>query len=178
MPLGYGIKSHSNLATPIASHIFGKPNDGRLIWNALCPHLDGRMWTYTFSETENAEIEEALLISPLPGQFDKHDFIRHIFDGPCAMGSTRAIGYKYAVELRPIELHCFSPGTYHIMSAGYVRLGRIQASNPECSVSIPLPGYEGHIEDLAWDEESGRICAIYRPADDPTRRDLLMIDMI
>jgi len=94
------------------------------------------------------------------------------------MGSTRAIGYKYAVELRPIELHCFSPGTYHIMSAGYVRLGRIQASNPECSVSIPLPGYEGHIEDLAWDEESGRICAIYRPADDPARRDLLMIDMI
>jgi hypothetical protein len=171
MPLGSSIKSCSNLSTPIAIHEFTKPKqEGKLIWNALCPHLDGRFWCYIFSE-----VEEALLISPLPGSDD--DFVRHVFDGPCSTDSSRAIGCRDTVESHHIELLCFSAGTYHDTSTGYLRLGRTQAPDPSRSVSIPLLGYHGHVEDLSWDEESGRICAIYNPAE-AYLSSLLLIDMI
>ncbi|KIM86421.1 hypothetical protein PILCRDRAFT_4916 [Piloderma croceum F 1598] len=173
MPLGSSIKSCSNLSTPIAIHDFTKPNQGKLIWNALCPHLDGRFWCYIFSE-----VEEALLISPLPGSDD--DFVRHVFDGPCSTDSSRAIGCRDTVEFQHIELLCFSASTYHDASTGYMRLGRTQAPDPSRSVSIQLLGYYGHVEDLSWDEESGRICAIYNPVDEyyGSSSSLLMIDMI
>ena len=172
MPLGSGIKSHLNLSTPIAIHDFRFPNQGKLIWNALCPHFDGRFWCYIFPQ---AEVEEALLISPLPGS--DGDFIRHVFDGPCSADSSRAIGCQDTVELQHIKLLCYSVGTYHDASTGYLRLGRTKAPDPSQSVSIQLPGYHGHVEDLEWDEESGRICATYNPAGEHSSS-LLMIDMI
>jgi hypothetical protein len=99
--------------------------------------------------------------------------------GPCSTDSSRAIGCQDTEELQHIELLCFSAGTYHDASTGYLRLGRTRAPDPSRSVSIQLLGYHGHVEDLSWDEESGRICATYNPAGEYSiSSSLLMIDMI
>jgi len=163
---------HSNLATPLATHVIGKPNPDKLIWNALCAHLDHRICTYIFSDEE-----EALLILPLPGQ-SGDDIVCHVFEGPCFMGSSRAIGCRKAFSTCPMEIQCFAPCSRKDSHIGYVRLGRTQAPNPSRPVSVQLPGYDGRVEDLSWDEESGRICLIYKHLGDSSARSLLMIGMI
>jgi hypothetical protein len=150
----HDIQFLSNLSTPLASHVLGKPNHGRLIWDTLCPHHDRRIWTYTFSP-----VEEALLILPLPGQ-SEDDLIHHVFDGPCYMGSSCAIACKETVKKQPVELQCFAPCTRHERHTGYVRVGRTRAPNPSRPVSIVLPGYDGLVEELSWDEESGQISIV------------------
>jgi len=60
----------------------------------------------------------------------------------------------------------------------YVRLERIKAPDPSRPVLVSLPGQDGRVEDLSWDEESGRICVIFSPFGDRSTRNMLMVDLI
>jgi hypothetical protein len=170
---GSDASSHSDIAHPLAVYIQGKSEESdKTVWDSLCLHYDGRLATYTFTEEE-----EALLILPCPGQ-SEDEFVRHVIDGPCSMGNSRAIGCKDFVDMQPMELQGFTHFTSHNRHVGYVRLERIKAPDPSRPVLVSLPGQDGRVEDLSWDEESGRICVIFSPFGDRSTRNMLMVDLI
>jgi hypothetical protein len=163
--------SCSEVAPPLAVYAKGKSDHGRTVWNGLCSHYDGRLETYTFTE------EEALLILPSPGQ-SEDDFVRYVIDGSCSMGNSRTIGCKDFADMQPMELQSFTHFTRTDGNAGYVRLGRTKAPDPLRPTSVPLLGQDGRVEDLSWDEESGRICVICSPFGDRNIRYMLVVDVI
>jgi len=155
------------VSIPLATHSHDTPVNEKLIWNTLCPHFDGHLATYTFSE------EDAVLILPSPGQ-SKDEFVRYVINGPCSMGYSRAIGCRDFIDLEPMELQCFTQFTRSDGHPGYKRLGRTEAPRPTHVVSIPLLGQDGRPEDISWDEESGRISVLFSPRGDRTTRKLLL----
>lgn len=170
VPISPDIESHALVASPLAIYGPQRPNDGRMIWDTV--HHDGRIATYTYSSDE-----ESLLILPPPGG-NEDDIVRYVLDGPCSMGNSRAVGCRLWVDQEPMELQCFTHFTRPDNHFGYARLGLSKAPEPSHYTSISLVGQNGRVEDLTWDEESGRICLIFSPWHDRTTREMLMIDMI
>jgi hypothetical protein len=159
------------VSMPLATHFSGASVNDNPIWNMLCPHFDGRLATYTFSE------EDALLILPPPGE-SQDKCVRYVVDGPCSMGYSRAIGCMNFIDQQPMELECFTHYTRSDRHVGYRRLGRTEAPHPLQTVTIPLLGQDGRVEDLSWDEESGRISVIFSPLGDRGVREMLLLYMI
>lgn len=144
--------------------------DDNQIWDMLCPHFDGRIASYTFSE------EDALIILPPPGE-SADECVRYVVDGPCSMGYSRAIGSTEWIDQQPMRLECFNHYTRSDGHAGYRRLGH-SAPHPLHTVSISLLGQDGRADDLSWDEESGRISVIFSPFDNRESREMLLVYMI
>lgn len=155
------------VSVPLATHLPG--ND--LIWNMLCPHFDGRLATYTFTE------EDALFILPPPGE-SEDECVRYVVHGPCSMGYSRAIGCMDFFHQEPMQLQCFTHYTRSDRNAGYGRLGRTEAPHPLHIVTIPLLGQNGRAEDISWDEESGRLIFIFSPLGNNDVREMLLLYMI
>jgi hypothetical protein len=144
----------------------------RSISDALYPLHDGQLATFTLSQGR-----ESTFILPSLGSSNQI-FVRHAFDGPCSIGNSRAIGCNEFIDMKPVELRCFTHYTRRNDHNGYVRLGRTEAPDTSRSVSIQLLAWDGRLEDVSWDEESGRICVIFSPSDDRGSRGLLMVDMV
>jgi hypothetical protein len=164
---------HPEVTAPIAIHAKGTLGHGKLIWDALCDHQDGRFAIYTWLTTEELLVQ----ILPAPGQ-SQGSIVCYNIDGPCAGGTSRIIGCKEFVDMQPMELCCYAHFMRPDMCVGYVRLGRTKAFDPSHSVLIPLLGHDGRAEDLHWDEESGRLCVLFSPDGDRNAKALLMVDMV
>lgn len=142
------------------------------IRDVLCSHLDGRVSAYAF-----ADGEDSLCILPPPGQSEANT-IWHKLQGSCSRNASRAILCQDYIDLSPIEFRSLTHFTRPGDHAGYTRLGRAGALDPSQSVTISVPGHDGRTRDLAWDEETGRVCVLYTPLDDSSARNMLLIDMM
>lgn len=145
------------IALPAASSIKGRLSHERSISDELSLVYDGRVATFIY-----ADHEEGLSILPSPCKPNEQPILR-TFDGPCSMGSSRSIGYHGQTEMQPLELRCLAHLTRRDDHPGYVRLERTVAPDPSQSVIIDLKNETGIIEDLSWDEGSGKLCMIYTP---------------
>ena len=146
------------------------------IWDTLCSHHSGRMSTLFFSESGSC------LLAVLPSIGQSHsDAVTHMVGTHAAFGPTRAIWLKES--LQPIEriklescVHFTKPDTH----AGYLRLGRTRAPDPSRSCYIPIGGQFGHVQDISWDEESGKICIVCLPlaGDEHSGKIMLLVDLV
>jgi hypothetical protein len=142
----------------------------RSIWSALCNHHSGRLSTLTFSLHGQC----CLTVLPLVGR-DSDTFVHHSLDTYISRGSSRAI---WVEENRPrVENLLLRGSTHHTKPdnySGYLRLGRSRAPDPS-RIWVVSVGELGLVEDLSWDEQSGRICVVFLLAN---RRHLLLADLI
>jgi len=109
------------------------------------------------------------------GGTDSDTFVHHSLDTYISRGSSRAIwvaGKPPRVEnlLLRGSTHHTKPDNY----SGYLRLGRSRAPDPS-RIWVVSVGELGLVEDLSWDEQSGRICVVFLLAN---RRHLLLADLI
>jgi hypothetical protein len=142
------------------------------IRNALCRHHDGCVSAYAF-----AEHQEALVILP-PLENLSQKAVRYTLQGSCYRNASRAIMCHDHLGLGPITVQCFTHFTRSDGHVGYLRLGRTKALDPSRPVTISLAGHNGHMEDVSWDEESGRVCIIYTPLDVHHDRVMLLVDLL
>jgi len=166
-PAGEGGLSHAVSVTPLVAN-------GRdvLIRNALCRHHDGCVSAYAF-----AEHQEALVILP-PLENLTQKAVRYTLQGSCYRNASRAIMCHDHFGQGPITVQCFTHFTRFDGHVGYLRLGRAKALDPSRSVTISLAGHNGHMEDVSWDEESGRVCIIYTPLNAYHDKVILLVDLL
>ncbi|KAF7967336.1 hypothetical protein HWV62_34663 [Athelia sp. TMB] len=92
-----------------------------------------------------------------------HDFDVPL-DGPYALGEshtvTRVINFGAG---GPVGFQCFASFIRHDNHVGYMRLGFREAPSPKHFTYIPLAGRTGFVREVGFDEETGRICAVFRP---------------
>lgn len=166
--------ANGHRSDPISISPLAMGAPGKRLRDALCAHHDGYLSAYAFTDGE-----DSLCILPPPGDPDpESNTVWYKLSGSCARNASRAILCQDYVDLAPITFECLTHFTRPGDCAGYARLGREGAPDPRVGVSICLPGYEGRTQDLSWDEESGCICVLYNPVDDPESRRLLYIDLI
>jgi hypothetical protein len=143
------------------------------IRSALCRHHDGCVSAYAF-----AEHQEALVILP-PLDSLSQKAVRYTLQGSsCYRNASRAIMCHDHQGKGPITFECFTHFTRSDGHVGYLRLGRTKALDPSLSVTISLTGHNGRMEDVSWDEESGRVCVIYTPLDVYNDRVMLLVDLL
>ena len=159
------------VCTSISTYMQGAWVNDTLIWDMLCPSYDGRLPIYTW------EGDQDLLILPSPGE-SQDKIVRYVVSGPCFMRTSHTIGCRDFVVQQPMELECFSHFARSYTHVGYMRLGRTEAPHPKHTASIPLQNQDGRVEDLSWDEESGRISVIYSPSNNRDTREMLLLYML
>lgn len=171
----YDDRAHDPVVcTPLATHTQETSVNNTLIWDMLCPYYDGRLPIYTSLTSED---DQCLLILPSPGE-SQDKIVRYVVNGPCFMRNSHTIGIRDFVVQQPMELQCFNHFARSNTHFGYIRLGRTQAPHPTHTTWITLLGHDGRVEDLSWDEQSGRISVLYSPPDNPDARELLLLHMI
>ena len=159
-------------ATPIATYDeYLSETSGEHIWNSLCSHHVGRQSTLAFSD----DYKCSLVILPPSGQNSKN-FAKHSFDTFISHGPSRAVWLRECTDnagntVLGGSAHSTKPDNYF----GYARLKRSKAPDPLHAPRIPLGMQIEEIEDMSWDEESGRIsivCLI------DGSRNLLLVDLV
>jgi hypothetical protein len=159
-------------ATPIATYNKNLPGtSGERIWNSLCSHHVGRQSTLAFSDDYKCR----LVILPPSGQ-NSNNFAKHNFDTFISHGPSRAVWLRECPDnsgntVLGGSVHSTKPDNYF----GYARLERSRAPDPLRASRIPLEMQIEEIEDMSWDEESGRIsivCLI------DGSRSLLLVDLV
>jgi hypothetical protein len=167
-PAGEDRSSHAVSVRPLVAN-----GQDMSIRNALCNHHDGCVSVYAY-----AEHQEAFVILPSVGD-SEYKATRHILHGSCYRNASRAIMCHDHLGVDPITIQCFTHFTRFNGHVGYVRLGRTKALDPSRSATISLAGHNGRMEDVSWDEESGRVCIVYTPLgvyDD--LRVMLLVDLL
>lgn len=65
---------------------------------------------------------------------------------------------------------------------GYMRLGRCKAPDPSHVLSIALPDnvrtFGTLVDNISWDEESGRICLLVSTPSEPVPTFIMIIDLL
>lgn len=118
---------------------------------------------------------------PRVGQAEDTAVIGHPITFRYALGPSRMLWAENRGGDSVIELYGCAHTTKDNEHPGYMRLGRVGPPDPSHKVSISLAGETGIIQDLSWDEGSGRICAVVSPSDNDDlqeTRSLLMIDLV
>lgn len=98
---------------------------------------------------------------------------------PLKATCSRAISVAPSADddLAMIELQISTHFTKPDRHPGYMRLGRSKAPDPSHIVSIDIPtNYVPEIENLSWDEESGRICLLLSKV--PRSKYLMIVDLL
>lgn len=159
-------------ASPLATYDenVSETSSGR-IWNSLCSHHVGRQSTLAFAEDYKCR----LVVLPPPGQ-SSHNFVSHNFDTFITNGPSRTV---WLGECRDNSGNIVLGGSVHSTKPddyfGYARLGRSKAPDPLGASRIPLNMQIEEIEDMSWDEVSGRIslvCVL------DASRSLLLVDLV
>jgi hypothetical protein len=159
-------------ATPFSVYD-SKSQDNKPIWNELCSHHEGKRSV----SAESDEGGSRLIVLPETGQPEPTFVIqsREYRD----MGPSRAISVAPSADddLAMIELQISTHFTKPDRHPGYMRLGRSKAPDPSHIVSIDIPtNYVPEIENLSWDEESGRICLLLSKV--PRSKYLMIVDLL
>ena len=140
--------------TPLA--ICGEPHtdSDRSIQNYLCSHHAGNRLS-TVAKSANGGFDIIVLRSV--GQ-PTYKLVRHateVYD----FSPSRAIWYNVD-EPGEIELWSCPIFTHVDAHVGYMQLGRSKSPDPSRLSSIPIAIQVGHIQDVAWDQQSGLICIL------------------
>jgi hypothetical protein len=159
-------------ATPIATYDKNlSETPGGCIWNSLCGHHVGRQSTLAFSDDYKCR----LVILPPSGQ-NSNNFVKHNFDTFISHGPSRAVWLGECPDnagntVLGGSVHSTKPDNYF----GYARLERSKAPDPLRATRIPLGIQIEEIEDMSWDEESGRISIVCLL---DGSRNLLLVDLV
>jgi len=159
-------------ATPLAEHHEGLHDpSGKSIQDALCTHHEGRRSTLTFS----ADYKCCLVVLPSPGQ-NSDTLVEHTVGAYISHGPSRTIWLENCCDdtgnvVLGGSTHCTKPDNY----SGYARLGRSGAPDTSRTWHVPLGIQLGDVEDLSWDELSGKV-SIVSSLDG--ERSLVLVDLV
>lgn len=170
-PVREGYKPLAVPVTPLATYAENVSGGSNSIWNTLCSHHSGRLSTMTYSQDGGC----ALVVLPPTGQSESDAVVHCPVNFPIARCATRSIWRRGdGAESTKLNscVHFTNPGNQY----GYMRLGRSRPPDPSHVSCISLNDTDGVIEDISWDEESGRICLVR--FDGPDNRCLSIIDLL
>jgi len=145
-------------AIPLAKYVEWI-DDFHFIWNTLCKHHSGRMSPQFFSDTGPC----FLVVFPSMGQ-SHSDTVTHLAGTHAAFGPTRVVWLKETFQpVGRIKLESCVHFTKLDTHPGYMRLGRTKAPDPSRICHIAIYGQFGPVQNISWDEESGKICIVCLP---------------
>lgn len=170
-------ESHVHI-TPI-KHLATDKEEGdvsrRKIWESLCRHHEGRISVLRFRNYYRPGLELVMFPPAKSGAgASVYNDIRYDY----TIGSTRVL---WSEEMENLRFFSRVHTTKHDDHVGYRRLGRKSAhdTTDETMIISSLSNHYG-VDDLSWDEESGRICVITDEyeGDETNLKWLTVIDLI
>lgn len=125
--------------------------------------------------------EDFLAVLPFTNQSQTDNIALQRVGLPIAFGPSRAVWWDDN-ELEEDESVNLKISTHFSMTddhPGYMRMGLSRAPDHSKAHNLSLKGQLGEVEDMSWNEESGRICMVCIPSsrNDSEPRSLVVVDL-
>lgn len=172
--------THSQVIKPVAVYAESESANQSEIWNTYCSHHEG-IRVATAGE-RNTGYE--LLI--LPRHDEKRDAIVRHPTSISKFGTSHVIWESPFGSLPSLDcyktLHTCSQFIQANNHVGYIRLGLSNAPDPSRINSISFDWESGDIDDMVWDQDSGRIIILSNGEEsesvDGAESELIIVDLV